>query len=131
MSDSVKYARLEPTTCGKTSSGTITTAAAASRTRPGARYSGLRAISIRDSGTSLRFGMTNSATKSTTNGSDAGTPESQLTSPTYFVERADATPISTPPTNVNGMLLNAPIAAAPKACTTRNVRMIESSPTIG
>jgi hypothetical protein len=40
-------------------------------------------------------------------------------------------PTIKPPRNVSGMLANMPIAAAPNACTTRNVSVIGSSPMNG
>ncbi len=122
---------VEPTSCGSTSSGTSTTTASAIRSRGGARYCGGGRTSARPGGASRRFGSTSSATNRTTNGSDAGSPASHGTSSTKVLETSETMPMAIPPTNVSGMLENAPTAAAPKACTTRNVSPTALSPISG
>ena len=51
----------------------------------------------------------------------AGRPISQGTLTTYFVASAPTTPRNSPPTYANGRFEKYPIAAAPKAWTTRRV----------
>src|ERR1700728_891584 len=70
---------------------------------------------------SLLFGVTSRTIKRTMKGRLAGKPISHGTLTTYFVASAPATPRSSPPTYVNGRFEKYPIAAAPKACTTRSV----------
>ena len=65
-----------------------------------------------------RRGSRKSATNRTMNGRLSGRPWSQLTLTTYFCEMLAAISMTIAPANVSGMLLNAPSAAAPNACTT-------------
>jgi hypothetical protein len=76
---------------------------------------------VKERPTRYRFGNTSKTTNSTTNGRDGGRPAS---SPVvnHFVHGEVSTPMPSPPTSVSGRLVKAPIAAAPKAATTRSAR---------
>ena len=83
----------------------------------------LRPLLHGDGGTSLRLGSHQQHDEQHDERQAAGKPGKPADVPrSYFFERLAAIPMTRPPTKVSGMLEKAPMAAAPKACTTRNVR---------
>src|SRR5260370_18673833 len=97
-------------TCDATNSGAraasrISGAGAIAWVRAQARAAALVSATRRtDASLHLLFGVTTSRTNRTMNGMLDGSPASVWLLPTYFVQRAAMTPITSPPTYVRGRL---------------------------
>ena len=107
-----------PTTQGTTASSPTRTTPVTTRTRTGPCHCSGGRVSTPDPEVSRRRDSRKSATNKTMNGRLSGRPLSQLTLTTYFCEMLAAISMAIAPKNVSGMLLKAPSAAAPNACTT-------------
>ena len=115
--------RLSPANAGTEHTSTRNSPPQSRRTRQGAYHaSDHDLVGTNRRVANLARGVTISATKRMMNGKEAGRPTRDGACVTYLVEIAARIPIMRPPAYVSGRLEKYPIAAAPKACTTKSVR---------